>query len=245
MSRQAEAEPAGGFAGHDDIDERIDVGAQYALLRLSKDGPDERTDAQGLLGAVKSGALAGIYGDDLGAAARLADRLGTVRWTLVPPGEDAALVQAPDDAVPTIIFREKTRSDRTRLDPALRHAWAAFTARGNLPACPEDPNPEYTLLESQSGVGPVSGAGPAQACNIKPEKQKKKSELTRRTSCSCRPASRAAYCCTSRCASSARPNFRSAGNPGEGPQAGMPALSMQRTARGRRDPHLSHRSGQV
>src|SRR5215207_5768958 len=47
------------------IDARIDVFAQYSLLRMAKssDAP-ARTDAGEMLGAVKAGVLAGIYKED-------------------------------------------------------------------------------------------------------------------------------------------------------------------------------------
>jgi len=119
---------------YDVIDPRIDVGAQKAILRMAKAGPRIRVDAVGMLGAVKSGYLAGIFGDDLRLAAQLAARLGTVRWKLVPAGRDAAFVTVPESR-PVIVFRESVRSVPSRLDPALRRAFSAFgiRARSALP----------------------------------------------------------------------------------------------------------------
>ena len=120
------------------IDERIDVSAQFALQRMSRGDPSARLDAVEMLAAIKqTGQLAGIYGDDLKKAAELAARHGTVRWELVPKGEDAALVLEPGDVTgalpPTIIFRggnppqsHGVRKQPQRLDPALRKAWATF-----------------------------------------------------------------------------------------------------------------------
>src|SRR5262249_29140676 len=103
-------------------------------------------DASGLLAAVKSGALAGIYGANLFAAVKLAQKLGTVWWELVPPGEDAALVIDPTEPLvpPTIVFRavqtvggQQKCLVKTRLDPALRKAWATHlkSRRGELVPC--------------------------------------------------------------------------------------------------------------
>ena len=110
------------------IDSRIDVGAQKAILRMLKSTPRVKADAVGMLAAVKSGRLSGIFGDDLAAAARLAARLGTVRWELVPRGQDAVFLRPPSDQ-PVIIFREGARSVVSRLDPALRQAYRAFASR--------------------------------------------------------------------------------------------------------------------
>ncbi|HEY0377178.1 MAG TPA: hypothetical protein VGC87_09490 [Pyrinomonadaceae bacterium] len=114
------------FSNYDVIDSRIDVSAQKALIRL-RGNPATSGDAAGMLAAVKGGRLAGIYGDDLLAAAQLAARLGTVRWKLVPAGRDAALIREPNPAAPpTIIFREGARGNPARLDPALLAAWRSF-----------------------------------------------------------------------------------------------------------------------
>ena len=140
------------------IDERIDEAAQRALLRMNKGDAAARQDAAGMLAAVKGTLgehmrLAGIYGDNLKKAAELASRHGTVRWELVPKGEDAALILEPGDPAgvlpPTIIFRGGdpgakpvshygVRNLPERLDPALRKAWAAFLALrgGQLGVCP-------------------------------------------------------------------------------------------------------------
>ncbi len=135
MSRGVEYSPersyesfAPSFSNYDVIDPRIDVSAQQALIRL-RGNPATSADAAGMLMAVKSGQLAGIYGDDLLAAAQLAARLGTVRWELVPRAQVAALIREPNPlAPPTIIFRTQYRGDRNRLDPALVAAWRSFLA---------------------------------------------------------------------------------------------------------------------
>lgn len=124
---QTEAELfAATFSNYDVIHPHIDVSAQKALIRL-RGNPATSADASGMLAAVKSGQLAGIYGDDLRAAAQLAARRGTVRWELVPRGRVAALIREPNPAAPpTIIFRTQYRGDSQRLDPALVTAWRSF-----------------------------------------------------------------------------------------------------------------------
>ena len=111
------------------IDSRIDVHAQYALLRMNKRGGAEQVDAIEMLSAVKGGRLAGIYKENQAVPAKLAQRQGKGWWQLIQAGEDAAAVRDVDpNAPPLIVFRDKVRSDGSRLDPALRKAWAA--ARG-------------------------------------------------------------------------------------------------------------------
>jgi hypothetical protein len=135
------------------IDGRIDVSAQRWLLRLAAD-PSASVLAQEILAAVKAQRLAGIYGDDLRAAADMARRLGTVRWRLVPQGQDAAVVldPRPSGQQAAIVFREHLRTLPLRLDEALRQAWATFQLllAGALQRCP--PNGAARAARSPSLV---------------------------------------------------------------------------------------------
>ena len=144
------AEPP--FTSRDVIDTRIDPCAQFSLLRMRDGGGGARADAVGLLRAVQSGALAGIYGSNLLASVKLAQKVGTVWWELVPKGEDGVLVVDPTDplAPPTVVFRaiqtagpQQKCLDRTRLDPALRKVWQSFQIfrSGKLVRCDTLPKP--------------------------------------------------------------------------------------------------------
>ena len=137
------------------IDPRLDVGAQRALVRMSKDGPDQASAANEIAAAVKGGTLAGVFGDDLGASAALAARLGTVRWELVPDGEDAVLVEEPE-RLPTLVFREGARSVPARLDPALERRGTG-RARRSRPApwrtSPTRCSPRIRRAASASAAG--------------------------------------------------------------------------------------------
>jgi hypothetical protein len=161
-------------APRDVIDPRIDPCAQFALLRLGKADPAARTAALGLLAAVKSGRLAGIYGENLQASVKLATRLQTVWWKLIPPGEDAALIvdpSAPGAAPATIVFRStqtKTTKpgatpaclDKARLDVALLKAWTSsqLLAAGKLVRC--DPLQQTSAEYEDLGPGPVANVVP-------------------------------------------------------------------------------------
>lgn len=100
----------------DVIDERIDVAAQRALLRMRSREPDGAARSQELLGYIKSGELRGFVGDDLRMAADHARELGTVRWELVPEGQDAAVVQGAEGSPPLAVFKERVRDDRDKMD---------------------------------------------------------------------------------------------------------------------------------
>jgi hypothetical protein len=151
------------------IDPRLDVGAQRALVRMSKDGPDQASAANEIAAAVKGGTLAGVFGDDLGASADLAARLGTVRWELVPDGEDAVLVEEPE-RLPTMVFREGARSVPARLDPALERAWHGHGTP--IPTCPvEDESDEVLAQDPASGVS-LGGGGACVPPSRKPKPSK-------------------------------------------------------------------------
>src|SRR5574341_978283 len=152
----------------DPADPRIDVLAKFALRRMIK-RPDMAVDAARLIRGINGGTLAGIFGENLRAAAKLAEKLGTVRWKLVPNGEDAALIldaEAPTVAPPTIIFRvkeEKPPGTRVwplpseRMDPALQKASRTFDLfeRGELGPCASSPS-----------AIPVPNVVPAAFCHL-------------------------------------------------------------------------------
>ena len=99
---------------HDVIDERIDVAAQKAILRMRSRSPDR---AYELLSFIKNGQLRGFVGDDLKVAADLAQELHTFRWELVPKNEDAALVYGQGYEFPPLaIYKEVCRKSTQHMD---------------------------------------------------------------------------------------------------------------------------------
>jgi len=145
------------------IDARIDVFAQKALLRMAN-GPDPaaRADASQMLGAVKAGALAGIYKEDEQVPALRARKLGSSWWLVIPKGEDAVLFlgAAPGEA-PLIDFRDSVRSNAARLDPALRKAWASFVAMNAAGA-------RCRVATGGGVMAEVGGSGGAPLANVFP-----------------------------------------------------------------------------
>ena len=111
----------------DPTDIRIDVSAKFALKRMLA-RPKTQSRASEIIGGIQAGQLAGVLGDDLVAAVKLAQRLGTQRWLLVPAGKDATLVVDPADPLgtsPTIVFRNEARA-KGRLDAALHDAGTTY-----------------------------------------------------------------------------------------------------------------------
>jgi hypothetical protein len=125
----------------DFIDPRIDVDAQYALYEMLKGDSPTRKAAVGMLAAVKSGSLGGIYKEEQRVPAQYAQSMGLGWWQLIDlggKGQPAACVSKEgivktkqpltspklNSEPPIIIFRRNLK-DRRRLGQALRQAWEA------------------------------------------------------------------------------------------------------------------------
>lgn len=139
--------------------ERIDVFAQYSLLRLARQ-PAFQKDARDMLDAVNSGKLGGIYKEDERVPALRAVKMGTWWGTLIPAGRDAVLVEDPVDplGVPIIVFRDGIRSNQPRIDAALVNVWRELALDERLDRAFELVDGDDRM--SISG-GIAIGAGPA------------------------------------------------------------------------------------
>jgi hypothetical protein len=141
-----------------DVDDpRINVFARQALRRMLAGDASARSDAAGMVAAVKAGQLAGIYKEDDPAAVAYARNLSADPRQIIPAGEDAAVILS---GPPIIDFRDTARQTSARLDPALRKAWTTFQAWRSCQLC----SPSATL---QAGVAAAPAAGPL-AGNIVP-----------------------------------------------------------------------------
>jgi hypothetical protein len=112
------------------IDPRIDFHAQEALHRMFRGDSGARENASGMFAGVKAGDLAGIYIVDQGVPAMRARKMNMGWWQVIPSGEDAILMLDPANPMtgsPLIAFRDKVKSDPSRLDPALRKAWGTHS----------------------------------------------------------------------------------------------------------------------
>lgn len=102
---------------------KIDVFAQRALFRMLSGDQNAAGTARSMVFAVKTGVLGGIYKEDQKVPALRARKMGLGWWQLIPKGEDAICLKGPSGSFPLIVFRDKIRSDPSRLDAALRKAW--------------------------------------------------------------------------------------------------------------------------
>lgn len=154
------------FTRNDVIDERIDVFAQYSLLRMFKGDAAARGDGEGMLAAVKAGQLAGIYKEDERVPALRARNMNMGWWQLIPKGEDAALIGHSGNLLtgtPIIVFRDSIRSTPPRIDPALRKAWRSFLLMKTGGArCTSS----TTLLGRESFGAPLSNVVPRVSCQV-------------------------------------------------------------------------------
>jgi len=130
----------------DIIDDRIDVHAQYALMRMFSRGGQQASDASAILSAVKSSQLEGVYLPDEGVPALRARAAGSNWWEMIPPGKLATCYKQPEDRVPLITFRKTIKDDRDMVAEALSLAWAECAIPASPPRCYtptiEKPKPE-------------------------------------------------------------------------------------------------------
>jgi hypothetical protein len=143
------------WTSRDVIDERIDVAAQYALMRMFKGDPTEQVDASNILSAVKSGALGGIYQEDQRAPALRAQSLGTWWGTILPKPAggvrvDGICMLPPPEKPPIIVMRRKAEKNPAAYDRSLQAAWWM---------CGLPPSPLRPYLTSPGTPAPPDKAG--------------------------------------------------------------------------------------
>jgi hypothetical protein len=146
-----------GYTQCDFIDERISHEAQFALYHLYKRKGLARANALSMLGAVKDGQLQGIFKEDLGKPAMMAQRHGTVWWELIPKGQ-GAFVFEPEQP-PMMVFKINIANNRDALANALQSAWEA-SAVGQLAIIIPPPSFEVCPLMPPPPPPPEPEPGP-------------------------------------------------------------------------------------
>jgi hypothetical protein len=149
------APPLPPWTSKDVIDERIDVAAQYALMRMFKGDPTERVDASNILSAVKSGALGGIYQEDQRVPALRAQSLGTWWGTILPKpaggiSVDGVCMLEPREKPPILVMRRKAEKNPAAYDRSLQAAWAM---------CGLPPSPVRPYQTTPGAAAPPGKAG--------------------------------------------------------------------------------------
>lgn len=124
----------------DVIDSRIDVAAQYALMRMLAGDPQERIVGSNILSAVKEGALGGVYQEDQQVPALRAQASGYGWWQILPKPAaghsiDGVCMTDPASKPPVLVMRKKAESNPIVYDLALQGAWYAC----GLPPAPVRP----------------------------------------------------------------------------------------------------------
>lgn len=117
-------EPLKPWTTEDVIDQRIDVDAQYSLIRMFGAGLLPAVEASAMLSAIKDEQLGGIYQIDRKIPAlRAREDLGTDWWKIIPSGVDAICWRQPPGKLPLIVYRKGVPAYPERLDAALSSAW--------------------------------------------------------------------------------------------------------------------------
>jgi phosphatidylserine/phosphatidylglycerophosphate/cardiolipin synthase-like enzyme/outer membrane protein OmpA-like peptidoglycan-associated protein len=122
------------YTTRDVIDPRINVSAQHALVRLSRN-PLTSADAVSMLQEIKADRLIGIYKADEGMPIRIARQMGrNLGWgSLIPRGAGSALILDPSDLFhgpPMIVFHPSLAPavKARELDQTLMTSWNAYLA---------------------------------------------------------------------------------------------------------------------
>ncbi len=114
--------PSASYTVCDFIDHRIDVDAQYALTIMVQRGGSSRTAGLAIFTAVKTGRLVGIYQQDRGKPALLAQRNKSSWWTML--GDSKAEVIDWENP-PMLVYKKSMAgtSNRTALATEFEQAW--------------------------------------------------------------------------------------------------------------------------
>ncbi len=107
----------------DFVHKKIDIGAQYSLMRKMAGDRESQLEATSIFMAIEDGRLAGIY---LPPRKPVSDRGARMKpqrgyWDLIPKGKNSICLQEPAGEQPMIIYREKL--SKAQIDAALTTAW--------------------------------------------------------------------------------------------------------------------------
>lgn len=108
----------------DFVHKKIDIGAQYSLMRKMAGDRESQLEATSIFMAIEDGRLAGIYLPPRKPVSDRGRRMKPQRgyWDMIPKGKDSVCLKKPAGEPPMIIYREKL--SKARVDAALTAAWA-------------------------------------------------------------------------------------------------------------------------
>lgn len=138
------------FRPMDAIDTHIDVSAQKHIMRaLSSSDATEATQALGMLSAVKSGALAGVFLPARGPVVERGKKMSPDSpkpwWTMIPEGKLATCLTEPASEPPMIVYKQNLQP--AQLTTALSEAWSECGLPVE-PAC-------FTIATRASSLSPL------------------------------------------------------------------------------------------
>jgi hypothetical protein len=116
--------PACWIKTSDILDKRIDIGAQYSLMRKMGGTFEQRREASSMITAVKKGELAGILLPPRKAVSDRGQRMSppTPYWEMIPKGQNAVCLKQPAGEPPMIVYRENMSDPN--VDAALSDGWS-------------------------------------------------------------------------------------------------------------------------
>lgn len=142
----------------DIIDSRIDVSAQYSLMRMFGGTLFERFTASQILSAVKDGRIGGIYIADQKVPALRAREAGGSWWTMVPDGLSSVCYEQPAGKPPLIVMRKGVETKPDVVDSSVADAFW-FCNVGEAPARGYESNLPPKQPRTKQGCEDTKGTG--------------------------------------------------------------------------------------
>ncbi len=107
----------------DIINKKVDIGAQYSLMRKMSGDLYSRVEASSMLKAIEDGRLAGIFLPPRKAVSDRGKRMSPPKgyWQMIPKGKASTCLKQPAGEPPMILYR--TNQTPGQIDAALTSAW--------------------------------------------------------------------------------------------------------------------------
>ena len=109
----------------DIIQNKIDIGAQYSMMRKMSGDDTSRLEASSILRALDDGTLAAVLLPPRKAVSDRGQRMSPKQgyWTMIPKGQNSVCLREPAGEAPMILYRENLLP--SQLDAAITEAWEA------------------------------------------------------------------------------------------------------------------------
>ncbi len=123
----------------DIIQTKIDIGAQYSMMRKMSGDDTSRYEASSIIKALENETLAAVLLPPRKAVSDRGQRMSPPQgyWTMIPKGKNSVCLQEPAGEAPMIVYRENLQP--SQIDAAISEAWKDCKVPGVPRAC------EYTV----------------------------------------------------------------------------------------------------